>query len=203
MKTLVLIDIQNDFMPGGALAVPRGDEIISLVNRLQERFELVIATQDWHPKGHTSFASSHPNKSEFDTISINGIQQVLWPEHCVQNTRGADFHDELETSRIEAIFRKGTNSNIDSYSGFFDNAHLKSTGLSGYLKEKGAAQLYFAGLAGDYCVNFSVLDALAEGFESVLIEDATRSLSGEEFENAKKEIIKKGGAIRTSEKLVF
>lgn len=203
MKTLILIDIQNDFMPGGALAVPEGDKIVPLVNELQDKFDLVIATQDWHPEGHASFASSHEGEKEFDVIKLDGLDQVMWPDHCVQNSHGAEFHKDLKTSRIEAIFRKGTDPKIDSYSGFYDNAHLKSTGLTGYLKEKGAKELYFAGLAGDYCVNFSVQDALGEGFDCRLIEDGTRALNKEEFEKAKIEILRKGGKVLSSGNLPF
>lgn len=201
MKTLIIIDVQNDFIPGGALAVPGGDEIIELINRLQSKFDLVIATQDWHPRDHSSFAASHPGKKEFEKIEMQGHQQVLWPVHCVQNSHGANFHDNLETSKIEAIFRKGTNVKIDSYSGFFDNAHLKSTGLTGYLREKEASDLYFCGLAGEYCVYFSIMDALAEGFNAILIQDATRALDNSDFEDAKRDIIKKGGKILMSEEL--
>jgi len=203
MKTLVLIDVQNDFMPGGALAVPEGDQIVPVVNDLQDKFDLVIATQDWHPPQHASFASSHPNSDEFEVIKLDGIDQVLWPEHCIQNTEGSNFHQKLKTSKIEAIFRKGTDIKIDSYSGFYDNAHQKSTGLSGYLKEKGAGELYFAGLAAEYCVYFSILDALAEGFQATLIEDATRALNNEEFEKAKIDILRKGGKIITSSELII
>lgn len=203
MKTLVLIDIQNDFMPGGALAVENGDEIIRLVNELQQKFDLVIATQDWHAKGHSSFASAHQDASAFDVIKLNGLNQVLWPDHCVQNTPGAEFHPELDTNRIETIFRKGTDLAIDSYSGFYDNAHLKSTGLSGYLKEKGVQQVYFAGLAGDYCVAYSVLDSISEGFETTLIEDATRSIDQKGFEKMKLEILRKGGTILKAADLFF
>ncbi|MCB7481775.1 bifunctional nicotinamidase/pyrazinamidase [Christiangramia sediminis] len=203
MKTLVLIDVQNDFMPGGALAVPEGDQIVPLVNDLQDKFDLVIATQDWHPPRHASFASSHENSEEFEVIKLDGIDQVLWPDHCIQNTKGANFHPKLKTSKIEAIFRKGTDIKIDSYSGFYDNAHQKSTGLSGYLKEKGAGELYFAGLAAEYCVYFSILDALAEGFQATLIEDATRALNNEEFEKAKIAILRKGGKIITSGELII
>lgn len=201
MKALVIIDVQNDFIPGGALAVPKGDEIVSLINKLQPKFDLVIATQDWHPKNHASFAISHPGKSEFEEIYLNGIPQILWPVHCVHNTRGADFHANLETANIEAIFRKGTNSEIDSYSGFYDNEHLKSTGLSGYLQEKGITELYFCGLAAEYCVYFSVKDALNEGFKTFLIEDATRALDNLAFEKAKKDIIENGGKIIISEEI--
>lgn len=201
MKTLVIVDVQNDFIPGGALAVPGGDEIIDLINQLQPRFELIIATQDWHPVNHSSFAASHAGKNEFEKIEWQGQQQVLWPLHCVQNTDGANFHPDLETSRIETIFRKGTNVKIDSYSGFYDNAHLKSTGLSGYLKEKGATDLYFCGLAGEYCVYFSIKDALAEGFNATLIEDATRALNPQDFEDAKKDIRSLGGNIVFSKEI--
>lgn len=201
MKTLVIIDVQNDFMPGGALAVPHGDEIVPLINELQNKFDLVIATQDWHPGEHASFASSHKNSKEFDVIKLEGLDQVLWPDHCIQNSKGADFHPDLNTAAIEAIFRKGTDPGIDSYSGFYDNAHLKSTGLAGYLKEKKVTQLYFAGLAADYCVYFSIRDALDEGFESILIQDATRALNIEEFENAKIDIMRNGGKIISSAEL--
>ncbi len=203
MKTLVIIDMQNDFIPGGALAVPQGDEIVPVINELQREFELVIATQDWHPPNHASFASQHPGKEEFETIDLDGINQVLWPEHCIQNTKGAEFHPELKTAKIESIFRKGTNPAIDSYSGFYDNAHLKSTGLAGYLKEKGATEIYFCGLAAEFCVFFSLKDALNEGFYAVLIEDATRALDNSEFEKAKDEIIKKGGELCTSRNISF
>lgn len=202
MRTLIIIDAQNDFMPGGALEVPDGNEIIPVINKIQDKFDLVIATQDWHPKGHASFASSHENSKEFEMIKLDGLDQVLWPDHCIQNSTGADFHSDLETAGIEAIFRKGTNLGIDSYSGFYDNAHLKSTGLTGYLKEKKATQLYFAGLAADYCVYFSIRDALDEGFESILIEDATRALNIEEFEKAKIDILRKGGKIVSSAQLI-
>ncbi|HSP11190.1 MAG TPA: bifunctional nicotinamidase/pyrazinamidase [Salegentibacter sp.] len=202
MKTLVIIDMQNDFIPGGALAVPGGDEIVSLINRLQEKFDLVIATQDWHPEMHASFAESHANKEEFESIDLEGINQILWPVHCVQNTEGADFHPDLETAKIEAIFRKGTDPGIDSYSGFFDNAQLKSTGLAGHLREKEVEELYFCGLAAEYCVYFSVKDALREGFKAVLIEDATRALDADEFKKAKKDILESGGKIISSEEII-
>ena len=199
MKTLIIIDPQNDFMPGGSLAVPNGDEIIPVINKLQENFDLVIASQDWHPNGHASFASSHQGKKEFEKIDLNGIEQVMWPEHCVQNTDGAEFHKDLETAKIEAIFRKGTNPEIDSYSAFYDNQHLKSTGLSGYLKEKKAKDLYFCGLAAEICVHFTAKDAIKEGFEATIIEDATRALNSEDFEKAKAELKELGGKIITSD----
>ena len=202
MKTLVIIDIQNDFIPGGSLAVPEGDQIVILINKLQEEFDLVIATQDWHPRDHSSFAANHPEKNEFDKIELHGQEQVLWPVHCVQNSDGADFHPDLNTAKIETIFRKGMAKEIDSYSGFYDNAHLKSTGLAGYLKEKGADELYFCGLAAEYCVYFSVMDALKEGFSATLIEDATRPLDVEDFQQAKENILKTGGKIIKSGELI-
>ncbi len=201
MKALLLVDVQNDFMPGGALPVPKGDQVVPVINRLQKKFDLVVATQDWHPNGHASFASSHVGHNEFDVIKINVLDQVLWPDHCIQGSVGAEFHPELETNGIESIFRKGTNPEIDSYSGFYDNAHLKSTGLSGYLKNKGVNELYVVGLAGEFCVYFSVLDALAEGFLVTLIEDATKPLDQEAFEMVKIDILRKGGRIISSDNL--
>lgn len=198
MRTLIIIDLQNDFIPGGTLAVPGGDEIVEVINNLQGKFDLVIATQDWHPKGHFSFASGHEGKSEFEKIPWRDREQVLWPDHCIQNTTGAEFHPDLEMVKIETIFRKGTDPKIDSYSGFFDNAHLKSTGLAGYLKDKGAKELYFCGLAAEYCVFFSIMDALQENFGATLIEDATRALDQKAFEEAKNKILSKGGKIITA-----
>lgn len=202
MKTLVIIDMQNDFFPGGALAVPEGDQIVVLINQLQEEFDLVIATQDWHPRDHSSFAANHPGKSEFEKIDLHGQEQVLWPVHCVQNSFGAKIHSDLNTEKIENIFTKGTSKEVDSYSGFYDNAHLKSTGLAGYLNEKGAEEIYFCGLAAEYCVHFSVIDALKEGFSAILIEDATRPLDVEDFEQAKENILKAGGKIMKSKELI-
>ncbi len=195
MRALIVTDIQNDFLPGGALEVPEGDQIIPLVNQLQEKFPLVVATQDWHPANHGSFASVHPGKKPFDYIDLYGIEQILWPDHCVQETKGAEFADALSMNAIETIFRKALDPNIDSYSTFFDNGHKKSTGLSGYLQEKGVKQVYLAGLAGDVCVAFSALDALGEGFETYLIEDATRPIIKDDFATMKAKITEKGGHI--------
>jgi nicotinamidase/pyrazinamidase len=177
MKALVLIDIQNDFVPGGALAVPDGDAIVPIVNELQKRFELVVATQDWHPPDHASFAANHAGRKPGETIQLNGLQHILWPVHCVQNTRGAEFVQTLDRSRIKQLFQKGTNPKIDSYSGFFDNAHLKATGLERYLASKAVTHIYIAGLATDYCVKFTALDALPLGFKTYVIEDACRGVN--------------------------
>ncbi|MFO7718970.1 MAG: bifunctional nicotinamidase/pyrazinamidase [Gillisia sp.] len=203
MRALVIIDVQNDFIPGGALAVPEGGEIVELINKLRHKFDLVIATQDWHPEEHSSFAVNHPENEEFEKIMWKGREQVLWPTHCLQNSWGAKLHPDLTTSRIEAIFRKGTDPEIDSYSAFYDNARLKTTGLAGYLKEKGVEELYFCGLAAEICVYFSVMDALEEGFDSTIIEDATRALNPADFEIAKKNMLEKGGKITTSLTMLF
>jgi nicotinamidase/pyrazinamidase len=201
MKALLLIDIQNDFLPGGALAVPNGDKVIPLANKLQEKFEVVVATQDWHPANHKSFASQHRGKQVFETIDLNGLEQVLWPDHCIQGSTGARFSEALNMDRVEAIFRKGTDPEIDSYSGFYDNGHRKSTALAEYLRGKGVKQVYVMGLAADYCVYFTAKDALKEGFEAFIIEDATRPISPEGFEKAKEDIVSKGGRIIRSSEL--
>ncbi|TDU66218.1 nicotinamidase/pyrazinamidase [Prosthecobacter fusiformis] len=177
MKTLLLIDIQNDFMPGGALAVARGDEIIPVVNAMMPDFDLVVATQDWHPQDHGSFAANHPGKAVYEHILLDGLPQTLWPVHCVQNTGGALFAPGLETRRIQRVFTKGMNAQIDSYSGLYDNGHRASTGLSEWLKAQGVTELHVAGVATDYCVKFTVLDALAEGFQVKLLLEACRGVN--------------------------
>jgi nicotinamidase/pyrazinamidase len=192
MKTLIIIDAQNDFMPGGPLEVAKGDKIIPVINQIQKKFDLVIATQDWHPENHISFASNHKDKKPFDKIEWQGMEQVLWPDHCVQNTKGADFHPALNMKKVEAVFRKGMDREIDSYSGFYDNGHKKNTGLAGYLRARQADELYFCGLAADVCVQFSIKDALKEGFSATLLEDATRPIDEKEFEKIKNELKKKG-----------
>jgi len=203
MKALLLIDIQNDFLPGGALAVPQGDEIIPIVNKLQPQFNLVVATQDWHPPDHKSFASNHEGKKVFEKIDLDGLEQVLWPDHCVQGTAGAELSKQLDTKKVEAIFRKGTDPEIDSYSGFYDNGHRKSTGLADYLKGKKIKELYIAGLAGDYCVYYSAKDAIAEGFTTHIIEDATRPIHQENFEKARQDILQIGGKVILSTDIVL
>lgn len=203
MKALLLIDLQNDFLPGGALAVPGGDEIITLINSLQPQFDLVVATQDWHPANHKSFASSHHGKQPFDKIDWMDNEQVLWPDHCVQGTNGASLASSLNKKRVAAIFRKGMSPEVDSYSGFFDNRRLHSTGLSDYLRGMGIKSVYITGLAGDYCVYFTAMDALKEGFETCVIEDATRSINNNAFNEARTVIENKGGKVMHSRQLSF
>ena len=176
MKALILVDIQNDFLPGGPLAVPDGDAVIPVANHLQTAFPLVVATQDWHPVNHGSFAVNHPGKKAFDQIELNGLPQTLWPVHCVQNTRGAQLTGALQQDRIAKVFQKGTDAGIDSYSGLFDNGHRKSTGLGEWLREKGVTEVFICGLATDYCVKFTALDAVQLGFKAFLIQDASRGV---------------------------
>lgn len=192
MKTLIIMDAQNDFMPGGTLAVPNGDVIVPVINKIINNFDLVVATQDWHPANHKSFASNHTGKHAFEKIMLNGIEQTLWPDHCVQGTPGAAFHPDLDTRPVEAIFRKGINPTIDSYSGFYDNCHQKSTGLAGYLHEKKVSDLYFSGLCADICVYFTIQDALIEGFNCFLIEDATQPLDQTEFQTLRNKLLYQG-----------
>ncbi|RLD15532.1 bifunctional nicotinamidase/pyrazinamidase [candidate division KSB1 bacterium] len=202
MKALILVDIQNDFIPGGALPVPDGDAIIPTVNALMPYFDLVVATQDWHPQNHGSFASNHPGKKVYDVIELNGLQQILWPDHCVQGSAGADFAPGLNTNPVEAIFRKGTDPSIDSYSAFFDNGRKKSTGLADYLRGRGIDEVYVVGLAGEFCVNFTILDAVDQGFKTYLIENGTRPLNRNDFEKAKETMKQKGVRIITSDHIL-
>ena len=171
MRALILVDLQNDFLPGGALAVPRGDAVIPIANRLQPRLPLVVATQDWHPVGHGSFASSHPGHQPGELLELGGLPQILWPDHCVQGSRGAELTPRLDGARVEAVLRKGTDPMIDSYSGFFDNGQRKSTGLADYLRGRGVDEVLVMGLATDYCVRYTALDARRLGFRTGLIED--------------------------------
>ena len=177
MNALVITDVQNDFCPGGALAVPEGDRVIPVINRLQPHFDLVVATQDWHPPDHGSFAANHEGRKPGEVIELAGLEQILWPVHCVRHTAGAAFHEDLDHARIAAVFQKGTDPGIDSYSGFFDNAHRKATGLGEWLKERRVTDLYLCGLATDYCVKFTSLDAVALGFATHVIEDACRGVN--------------------------
>jgi nicotinamidase/pyrazinamidase len=177
VNALILVDLQNDFLPGGALAVPQGDAVIPLVNRLQGAFPLIVATQDWHPASHGSFAANHPGRKPYDRIDLNGLPQTLWPVHCVQETPGAALAPGLDKARIARIFQKGTNPGIDSYSGFFDNGHRKSTGMADWLRTRGVGEVWICGLATDYCVKFTALDAAGLGFRTRLIADASRGVN--------------------------
>jgi nicotinamidase/pyrazinamidase len=177
MNALLVVDIQNDFLPGGALAVADGDQVIPVVNRLAESFALVLATQDWHPANHGSFAANHPDRQPGEMIDLNGIRQILWPVHCVQGSPGATFSSKLRTERFEKVFRKGTDPGIDSYSGFFDNGRRRSTGLSEYLRDRSVEELFICGLTTDYCVKFSALDSIDSGIRTHVIEDACRGVN--------------------------
>ena len=194
MKALILVDIQTDFLPGGALAVPDGAAIIPVVNRLQAKLPLVVATQDWHTANHGSFAANHPGNNVFEQIDLNGLPQTLWPVHCVQGTPGAELATGLQRERIAKIFPKGTDAGIDSYSGLNDNGHRKSTGLGEWLKAKGVTEVFVCGLATDYCVKFTALDAAQMGFKTFFIEDASRgvNLQPDDVKNAAAEMNRAG-----------
>ena len=176
---LIVVDVQNDFCPGGALAVPDGDAVVAAIHRIAGRFEHVLLTQDWHPPGHCSFASSYEGKKPFEVVALAGREQRLWTDHCVQGTRGAELHPNLRLDRAELVLRKGFRKEIDSYSAFFENDHSTPTGLAGYCRERGLERLFFAGLAYDFCVGFSAVDARRVGFEAVVIRDACRAIDVE------------------------
>jgi len=176
MTALIIVDVQNDFCPGGALVVPRGDTVVPPINRIQPRYDLIVATQDWHPADHGSFAANHLGRVPGDVIEVAGLPQILWPVHCVQGTHGAEFHPDLNLDRVARVFRKGTNPRIDSYSGFFDNDHRVSTGLAEYLRERGVREVHICGLATDYCVKFTALDAARLGLDTYFVDDACRGV---------------------------
>ena len=179
MRALILVDIQNDFTPGepgGALAVPHGNDVIGVANRLMPEFDLVVATQDWHPADHKSFASQHAGKAVGEVVALDGLDQILWPDHCVEGTPGAEFCGELDRVGIHEVVRKGTDRGIDSYSGFFDNGHSKATGLDALLRRRGIDELHLMGLATDYCVKFTALDAMKLGFKTTLIAEGCRGV---------------------------
>lgn len=176
MKALIVVDVQIDFCPGGALAVPDGDAVVPVINQLMQQFDHVLLTQDWHTPGHYSFASAHPGRQPFEMTTMSYGDQVLWPDHCVQGSPGAAFHPDLDVSRAELIVRKGYNREIDSYSAFFENDHRTPTGLAGYLRERGFEDLYFAGLATDFCVAYSARDAAALGFRATVVAEASRAI---------------------------
>jgi nicotinamidase/pyrazinamidase len=176
MRALIAVDIQNDFCPGGALAVSDGDQVVPVANTLALRFDLVVATQDWHPPEHVSFASNHPGKEPGDAVDVSGMAQILWPDHCVQGTHGAEFHPDLRADALDHVVRKGVDPQIDSYSAFFDNARMRATGLEEYLRGAGVDEVWFVGLATDYCVAFSAQDALDLGFRTYVVEDGVRAV---------------------------
>ncbi|MCO6493298.1 MAG: bifunctional nicotinamidase/pyrazinamidase [Phaeodactylibacter sp.] len=176
-KALILVDIQKDFVPGGALPAEGGREVVPVANRLMETFDLVVATQDWHPADHLSFASSHEGKEAGDKIELEGLEQILWPDHCVQGSEGAKFVDGLRMGPIKKVFKKGVDQEIDSYSGFYDNRHRRATGLSDYLREREVEEVYIAGLATDVCVKYTALDAIKEGFKTYVVIDGCRGVN--------------------------
>ena len=176
MRALVLVDLQNDFMPGGSLAVAEGDACVLVANEIMPRFSLVVASQDWHPIGHGSFASSHPGSAPGDVVDVGGVAQALWPDHCVQNAPGASFHSALDVALIDHVVRKGADPAVDSYSAFFDNERSHDTGLGAYLEERGVDELVIMGLATDYCVKYTVLDAVGLGFGVTVIRDGCRAV---------------------------
>jgi len=175
-RALIIVDVQYDFIPGGALPTIRGDEVVPVMNRLQPHFDFVVATQDWHPPNHGSFASNHPGKKPGDVVDLFGLEQILWPDHCVQGSHGAELHRDLDRSRIDEVVRKGTDPAIDSYSTFFDNGRRKSTGLENHLREREITDVYIGGLATDYCVLWSARDAVSLGFRTFVVSDACRGV---------------------------
>ncbi|WP_439489507.1 bifunctional nicotinamidase/pyrazinamidase [Algoriphagus sp.] len=195
-SVLLIVDVQNDFLPGGALAVEKGDEIIPVINALQEKFDFIVSTQDFHPADHGSFAANHKEKNPGEVVELDGLSQILWPVHCVEGSEGAEFHEDLNPIKWKAIFQKGRNTLVDSYSGFFDNARREDTGLGDFLQREGIMDVYVTGLAQDYCVKFTALDAVALGFKTYLITDATRAvnLSPEDGNKALEEM-ESGGVI--------
>ncbi len=202
---LLVIDMQKDFCSGGALPVENGDFIVPVINKLMQNFEIIIATQDWHPPDHKSFASMHQGNKPYDVIELHGNKQVLWPEHCVQGTPGAEFHKELDTKRFHAIFRKGMNFEVDSYSGFRDNSRETITGLDGYLKALGVKRTHLTGLATDYCVYYTAMDGLENGYEVAIVLDATSGIDVPpgSMEEKLSEFKTRGGKITRSTKYLF
>ncbi|MGH9340684.1 MAG: bifunctional nicotinamidase/pyrazinamidase [Acidobacteriota bacterium] len=195
---LIVVDIQNDFCPGGALSVPQGHEVIPLINSLAEQFAHVVLTQDWHLPDHLSFASAHPNKKPYDTIIVDYGPQILWPDHCVQATKGAVFHKDLYVPHAALILRKGIHREIDSYSTFYENDRKTPTGLVGYLRDRGFRRIFLAGLAFDFCVRYSAEDASRDGFEVVVVEDACRGIDVDGSVAAARESLDTLGVVRTS-----
>ena len=202
MKALILVDVQCDFMPGGNLPVAEGDRILPVINRCVERYPLVAVTQDWHPPGHLSFASSHEGCEPMEVIELDGLEQILWPDHCIQGTDGADFPEELNLNPAAAIFRKGADPKVDSYSAFFDNGRRHKTGLAEWLRAMNVDTVHVAGLAAEVCVAYTARDAAEQGFKVAVIEDGTRALSEEDFEKVKKKLSDKGVRFASAEELL-
>lgn len=203
MEALLIIDVQNDFCPGGALEVPNGDQIIPTINKLSREFDIVIQTQDWHPEGHSSFASSHQGKEPFETIEMPYGEQVLWPDHCVQGSSGANFHPDLETKRSQLIIRKGFRKDIDSYSAFYENDDETTTGLTGYLRDRDIDTLCAVGLATDFCVKWSVIDGIKEDFNLYVVKDAVKGIDIDgSVDQAWEEMLDKGAQKISSQKLL-
>jgi nicotinamidase/pyrazinamidase len=199
---LVVVDIQNDFCPGGSLSVPRGHEVVPIINHLAKHFSHVVLTQDWHPPDHMSFASAYPGKKPYDTIIVDYGQQILWPDHCVRATRGAEFHKDLHIPHAALVLRKGIHRKIDSYSTFYENDRKTPTGLVGYLRERGFGRVFLAGLAFDFCVRYSAEDAKREGFEVAVVEDACRDIDVDGSMDAARESLGKLGVIRTTSEAI-
>ncbi|MFO8029378.1 MAG: bifunctional nicotinamidase/pyrazinamidase [Cyclonatronaceae bacterium] len=203
MKALLVVDVQNDFCPGGALAVPEGDQVVPLINRLTGHFDVILNTQDWHPSGHHSFASSHEGKEPFDVVKMDYGDQVLWPDHCVQGSPGSRFHPDLDITSSQLIVRKGFRKEIDSYSAFFENDQKTVTGLAGYLKDRKIDTLYVTGLAADFCVKWTVLDAIKLGFQVNVVEDAVRGIDLDgSLEQAWDEMTRAGAKTTSSKSLL-
>lgn len=204
MKALLIVDVQNDFIPGGTLAVPGGDAIIPVINSLQYKFELVVATRDWHPANHGSFASNHPGRQAGEVINLNELDQILWPDHCIQGSPGAELSARLNQTLIQRVFFKGSDPEVDSYSAFFDNGHRKDTGLHQFLRKNKVATLYVTGLAADVCVYFTVKDALELGYETILITDATKgvNLHANDTKKAFEDMKKRGARLMTSKEFI-
>jgi len=187
-RALILVDLQNDFMPGGPLGVDDGDAVVAVANALMPRFDLVVATQDWHPAGHESFASAHPGRAPGEQINLHGLSQILWPDHCVQGTHGAAFVEPLERGAIDAVFRKGADPQVDSYSAFFDNGRRRDTGLTAWLRERRVGEVYVLGLATDYCVKWTALDAAKQGLSTRVVRDGVRAVNLEPEDGAKAQL---------------
>ncbi len=202
-RALLIVDVQNDFCPGGSLAVSGGDRVIEVINRISPLFDLVIATRDWHPAGHVSFASSHPGRKPLEVVEADGIPQVLWPDHCVQGTEGADFHPDLDLRFVDLIVHKGTSARLDSYSAFFENDRVSPTGLGFYLSGLGCSAVYVTGLATDYCVSSTAADALKLGFTTTVVVDAARGvdLPAGSVERALAALERDGARLRSSSEI--